>query len=247
MKRAIILSGGKGERLRPLTTDRPKPMVEISGKPIMAHQVEWLKSYGISEIVVACGYLSEVIKRYFGDGSDFNVHIDYVVEDEPLGRGGAMKNALKYLVGKNKVDSDEPLLVLNGDLLTDLPIGDMEACFKANRPTALIATVPLVSRFGILEVDDDSLVTKFREKPTLPFWINAGIYIVTKEIIELLPDQGDHETTTLPALANQGRLRTYNKNFYWKNIEDIKDLREGEEYFEKNCCVSSSPAACGMP
>lgn len=246
MKRAIILSGGKGERLRPLTELKPKPMVEISGKPIMEHQVEWLKSYGVSEITVACGYRHEVIKEYFGDGREFQVKIDYVVEDGPLGRGGALKNAIKHLIGKHQIDSDEPLLVLNGDLITNLVITDMEACYKQHLPVLLIATVPLVSRFGIMEVGGAALVERFTEKPTLPFWINAGIYILTAKLIDRLPDKGDHETTLLPELAKSKQLRAYNADFYWKNIEDIKDLREGEEFLGKSCMAAVSKEPIGI-
>jgi NDP-sugar pyrophosphorylase family protein len=246
MKRAIILSGGKGERLRPLTEDKPKPMVEISGKPIMAHQVDWLKSFGICDITIACGYRHEVIEEYFGDGREFQVKIDYVVEAGPLGRGGALKNAIQHLLTNQKIDSAEPLLVMNGDLITNLAISDMEACYKQHRPVLLIATVPLVSRFGIMEMGEGSLIDKFSEKPTLPYWINAGIYILTPKIIDLLPDKGDHETTLLPELAKQQQLRAYNADFYWKNIEDIKDLREGEEFLGKACLSSIAKRPIGV-
>src|SRR2546425_12743083 len=97
MKEAVILAGGKGERLRPFTEDRPKGMIELLGNPIMAYQIHWLRSYGFSHLVIACGYRHEMIESYFGDGSKWQMEIEYEVESEPLGRGGALKKALKRL------------------------------------------------------------------------------------------------------------------------------------------------------
>ncbi len=224
MKRAIILSGGCGERLRPLTADKPKAMVELNGKPIMAYQLEWLSSYGIREIIVACGYRAEVMQQYFGDGAKWNVNIEYLRESKPLGRGGALKSALKHLFERNVSGLASPLIALNGDLVTNLPIDQFFEFFEKTNSLAVVATVPLVSPYGIMEVEGDALVSGFREKPELPYWINAGIYAFTGEIMNLLPDEGDHEVLTLPQLAARGELRAFKSKFFWRTVDTIKDV-----------------------
>ena len=224
MKRAIILSGGCGERLRPLTADKPKAMVELNGKPIMAYQLEWLASYGIHEIIVACGYRAEVMQEYFGDGSKWNVSIQYLRETKALGRGGALKSAVKHLFERNVLGMASPLIALNGDLITNLPIDQFFASFEKERPLAMVATVPLVSPYGIMEIMGESKVSGFKEKPTLPYWINAGIYAFTGEIMNLLPDVGDHEVLTLPQLAARGELRAFKSDFFWRTVDTIKDV-----------------------
>jgi len=225
MKRAIILSGGAGERLRPLTADKPKAMVEINGKPIMAYQIEWLVASGITDIIVACGYRHEVIKDYFGNGQSWKINIEYLVETTPLGRGGALKHAMKHVFENNATSLNEPILALNGDLITNLAIDNLMTYFNRIQPMAVIATVPLVSPFGILELNE-IMVTGFSEKPKLPFWINAGIYAFAASVMPLLPDIGDHEVSTLPILAERGELVAYKSNFFWRTVDTIKDVRE---------------------
>jgi NDP-sugar pyrophosphorylase family protein len=239
MKRAIILSGGVGERLRPLTADKPKAMVEINGKPIMAYQIEWLSSYGIEEIFVACGYRHEVMKDYFGDGKNWQVKIEYLVETKALGRGGALKSAMKHLLESNLLDQDGMVLALNGDLITNLPIDELIKFYKQHRPTAVVCSVPLTSPFGIIEIEDDSVITRFTEKPKLPFWINAGVYALAGKIINLLPDVGDHEIRTLPELAKARELRAFKSQSYWRTLDTIKDVTE----LQKELTYFGHPAA----
>jgi NDP-sugar pyrophosphorylase family protein len=210
--------------LRPLTADKPKAMVELNGKPIMAYQLEWLSSYGIEEIIVACGYRAEVMQQYFGDGSRWNVNITYLREPMALGRGGALKSAVNYLFERNAPGLAEPLIALNGDLITNLPLDKFIAFFEKERPLAVVATVPLVSPYGIMAIDGDSLVSGFTEKPELPYWINAGMYAFTGEIMNLLPDVGDHEVLTLPQLAARGELRAFKSDFFWRTVDTIKDV-----------------------
>lgn len=241
MKRAIILSGGVGERLRPLTADKPKAMVEINGKPIMAYQIEWLASYGIEEIFVACGYRHEVMKAYFGNGKDWQVKIEYLVESTALGRGGALKGAMNHLFEHKLLSKDGVILALNGDLITNLPIDELMKFYEQHKPIAVVCSVPLTSPFGIIEMDDASVITKFTEKPKLPFWINAGIYAMSGRIFDLLPDVGDHEVRTLPELAKMNELRAFRCQSYWRTVDTIKDVNELQKeltYFGHPAVVS---------
>lgn len=219
--KAVILAGGYGKRLRPLTMDKPKPLVEIAGKPILLWQIEWLKKYGINEIVLLVGYLKDKIIEYIGSGKKLNVKVTYVVEDEPLGTGGALKNA--ELVLRN----EEKFLVLNGDIITNLNPLRLLANVNENI-VASIAAVPLRSPYGILSIDEKGYITRFEEKPIIEnYWINAGVYAMTPEVFEYLPNKGDIEKTTFPKLASEKRLTAtkYTKVF-WRSIDTYKDVEE---------------------
>jgi NDP-sugar pyrophosphorylase family protein len=263
IKRAVILAGGKGERLRPLTNDKPKTMVEIDGSPLMAYQLHWLQSCGVEEVVVACGYQHEVIQNYFGDGSKWQLKINYAIEKEPLGRGGALKNALAHFIGnpnpnkqkfqhellakienellsadrmpKNQIGQflqamknsiAEPIIAMNGDMVTKLPLHELERFFFEHPALATLVTVPLKSPYGILDLKEGNVITGFREKPELPYWINAGIYILHPDIYDLLPDKGDHEELTFPDLAKGNLLRAFQSRHFWKTVDTVKDLSE---------------------
>jgi NDP-sugar pyrophosphorylase family protein len=219
---AVILAGGKGERLRPLTDTRPKGMVEVGGRPILAYQVAWLKFHGVEEVTISCGYLAGVIQDYFGDGSGFGVRIHYAVEEEPLGRGGGFRLAM------NSFETDEPIVGTNGDNITNVNLSDL---IDAHQRAGAIATdmlTPLQSPYGIVELDADNRITAFREKPQLPYWLNAGIYVFDPAIRDLLPERGDHEDTTFPALVAQGRLLGYPTHAFWRTADTVKDLTELE-------------------
>jgi glucose-1-phosphate thymidylyltransferase len=220
---AAILAGGYGKRLRPLTIERPKPLLEVAGKPILIHMIEWLKYYGINEIVLLVGYLKEKIIESLGSGSKYGVTIVYSVEDEPLGTGGALKNAAGIL-GKS-----EKFLVINGDIITNLdPRPLLDALDKGYY--ASIASVQLRSPYGILELGENDVVLSFREKPLLKdYWINAGVYGATPKMLEYLPDRGDLEKTTLPRLASKKKIIAIKYDLartYWRSIDSIKDLEE---------------------
>jgi NDP-sugar pyrophosphorylase family protein len=228
MRQAVILAGGKGERLRPLTEDRPKAMIDLLGSPLLGYQIQWLRSHGFSKIVICCGYRHEVIREHFGDGGRWQVQIEYLVESEPLGRGGALKQALKHIG-----DTKEPVLALNGDLITNLVLGDLFEFHKKQGGLATISTVPLRSPYGIVDCAEDSTITGFREKPELPFLINAGIYVLEQSIVGLLPDKGDHEEFTFPKLAQEGRLKAYQTRCFWRTMDTVKDHSEVRSELEK--------------
>ena len=228
---ALILAGGKGERLRPLTDTVPKPMVPVCGKPILAHQIEWLRPAGVTDVVFLAGYRWEVIKDYFGDGRGYGVRIQYSVEDSPLGRGGAIRKGAELVP-----ETEDSVMVLNGDVITfedPLAILGLHQSKKASNPThlATIMVVPMVSPYGLVDMNESGDVVGFREKVELPHWINAGVYVLEREIFQELPDLGDHETSTFPRLAQAGRISSYQSRAFWRSVDSFKDLKEAEEGF----------------
>jgi NDP-sugar pyrophosphorylase family protein len=227
---ALILAGGKGERLRPLTDTLPKPMVPLGGKPILEHQVEWLKQGGVTDVVFLVGYLWEKVQAHFGDGRRWGIRAHYSVEDAPLGRGGAIK------LGLSKVPEEvDWVMVLNGDTITAEPPGAILGHYRSRKAVnpdhlATIMVVPMVSPYGLVEVDPHDQVTGFREKAALPYWINAGTYVFDRRIAGELPKVGDHETETFPRLAQAGRISALRSQAFWRSVDSFKDLREAEEH-----------------
>jgi len=218
---AIILAGGRGERLRPLTDDRPKPMVLVGDVPLLCYSIRWLKNAGIERIVISCGYRHSSISDYFGDGSKFGVSIDYSVEQQPLGRGGGIKLASKKLWA-----TKSPVIVLNGDTVTDLNLDDLyEEHAQGGKPITITAT-PLHCSYGTIDLSDDGLAVAFREKPILPYWVNAGIYAVEPATFAEFPDQGDHEELLFPQLAKELQLNAHKFKGFWKAIDTRKDLED---------------------
>ena len=219
-KTALVLAGGKGERLWPLTQDRPKPMVEVNGRPIVEHHLAWLCANGIARAFLLTGYLHEVIAEHFAAPRIEGLDVRCIVEASPLGRGGAYKNGYRE-AGL----SDAAVIATNGDVLTDQPLGPLVEAHEQAAALATVMLTPMISPFGIVETDG-RLVTGFAEKPPLPYWVNAGVYVLTREAIARFPDVGDHETETFPALASERRLAAFESGAYWKSVESQKDLRE---------------------
>ena len=221
--KAAILAGGYGKRLRPLTSDRPKPLVEVAGKPIIVWQIEWLKSHGITEIVVLAGYLYTKLIEYLGNGSRFGVRIAYVVEEEPLGTAGALKNA-EHILRK-----EDYFIVVNGDIITNLdPLQLVKTVSERSEVIAAIAAVPLRSPYGILKIDEHGRIIDFVEKPVLrEYWINAGVYAMRPDIFDYLPEKGDIEKTSFPRLARERRLVALRyMDVFWRSIDTYKDVEE---------------------
>ena len=227
---ALVLAGGKGERLRPLTDSLPKPMVPVCGKPMLEHQVEWLKAGGVTDVVFLAGYRWEAIESHFGNGQDFGINVHYSVEDSPLGRGGAIKKGYPLVPsGENAV------VVLNGDIITEETLDAVIARHrerKSKEPShlATILAVPMVSPYGLLEIDAQETITGFREKVEMPHWINGGVYIFDRSIFPEFPDLGDHEVETLPRLAQAGKIAAFRTRSFWCSVDSLKDLREAEDY-----------------
>lgn len=225
---ALIIAGGEGERLRPLTNDRPKNMVPVAGKPIAERQLGWLHANGVTDALFLCRYKAEALQAHFGDGSHFGLRVHYSIEDQPLGRGGALK------LGFALVPADEThVIACNSDILTDQPLADVVAFHEAQRATATVMLTPLQSPYGVVDVEADGRITSFREKPVLPFWINAGIYVLSRDFFPLLPEIGDHETDTFPALAAAGKLSGFKSDAYWRPVDSIKDLSAAEKELQR--------------
>ncbi len=230
---AVILAGGRGERLRPFTEDRPKPMVEILGIPILGYQLQWLQSQGVTDIIISCGYRHDVIQNYFGNGEKWGVKLQYAIEPEPLGRGGALKLAFKSLT-----PGEDICLATNGDVITNVRLKPLIQTHRQNGCLATIVLAPFISPYGIVEADEGDKVVAFHEKPELPYWMNAGIYVLSREIESLLPDQGDHETSTFPQLAAERQLRAFKSRSYWRSVDTVKDLSEVTKELEKRLLTS---------
>lgn len=223
--KAVILAGGFGKRLKPLTNVRPKPMIEVCGVPILEWQIDRLHKHGIDEFVICVGYLMDIVFNHIGSGKKFGVKVGYAVEEEPLGTGGALKNASSLLSGPS-------FLALNGDVITDL---DPSKLIDDLTPESLgsVASVPLNSPYGIIEIQD-GFARGFREKPMLhDYWINGGVYCLSTKILDILPDNGSLETATLPQLAKEGKLKvTKYENVNWRSIDTHKDIEEAEKQFK---------------
>lgn len=218
---ALTIAGGRGERLRPLTDDLPKPMAPINGRPLIAYQAAWLVRHGITDIVFLCGWKGETVRAHFGDGRRFGFNAHYSFEDKPLGRGGAVRKGLS-LVPR----AETQVVVLNGDVITDQDLAELIALHVRKRPVATMMLAPYPSQYGVVQVGEDGLVTEFVEKGKLPVWVNAGIYIFDRAIEPLLPESGDHETTTFPELARQRRLAALRSHATWLTVDSPKDIRE---------------------
>lgn len=205
-------------------------MVPVCGKPVLEYQVEWLKAGGVTDVVFLAGYRWEAIKEYFGDGQAFGINAHYSVEDSPMGRGGAIK------MGFPKVpETENTVAVLNGDTITDETLDNLLARFQERKSVnkdhlATIMVVPMVSPYGLVEIDESDTVTGFREKVEMEHWINAGIYVFDRSIAAEFPDLGDHETETFPRLAQAGQLSAMRSRSFWHGIDSFKDLREAEEH-----------------
>ncbi len=224
MVMAAILAGGYGKRLRPITETIPKPLVEVAGKPILEHQIEWLRKHGVTNIVLLVGYHKEKIIERIGSGNRLGIKATYVIEEEPRGTAGAIKNAEHIL------RSEDIFLVLNGDIITNLDPTPLMEKVKERGAYAGLAAVPLRSPYGILDIEGD-FIKKFIEKPYIPdYWINGGVYAMTPKVFDYLPEKGDIERQGFPELAAEGKLVTVKyENVFWKSIDTHKDIEEASK------------------
>ncbi|TDC99594.1 nucleotidyltransferase family protein [Nonomuraea deserti] len=221
---AVILAGGQGSRLRPYTDTRPKPMVEIpgTGLPIIGHQLEWLAAEGVTDAVISCGYLAEVVLDWLGTAR-LPLTATAVVEAEALGRGGGLKFAAAALPRP-----DEPWYATNGDIWTRFGLRAMAAFHHERDAHATLALARPRLPWGTVDVDRFGNVLDFVEAPPSPYPVNAGVYVFSASFASMLPDLGDHERSTFPRLARQRRLAGYElpQGVYWRAIDTAKDLNE---------------------
>jgi mannose-1-phosphate guanylyltransferase len=223
---ALILAGGEGTRLRPLTSTVPKPVVPLVDRPFVAFMLDWLRSHGVEDIVMSCGHLASGVRNVLGDGSAFGIRLRYVEEPRPLGTGGALKFAEQLLDGR--------FLMLNGDVLTDI---DLTAQLEQHQRTGAIATLALTpvedpSNYGLVRTADGGEVTEFVEKPAPDQIdtnnISAGAYVLEREVLDMLPE--DHpasiERDVFPQLVGRG-LYGYVADGYWLDIGTPERYLEG--------------------
>ena len=218
--KAIILSGGKGERLKPITDYIPKPLIPINNVPILEWQIRYLKKFGINDIILSIGYKYDLIENFL-KSKNLGATITFSVEKSPLGTGGAIKKAGKFI-------KDKSFFVINGDTITNIDLRKLKS--KINS----IAAIELRTRFGILVTKRDK-VYRFNEKKEInDLWMNAGIYHLSKDIIKDLPIKGNIENTTFPKYAKKGKLNIVKfKNVKWYSIDSYKDMEECSTYVRK--------------
>ncbi len=222
---AVILAGGKAERLGDAANGRPKALVEVAGRPLAAYQVEQLRAAGVDRVLVSCAAGQEAAFEAALGG--IGPEIVAVPEREPLGRGGGIRFASAARIEQSD------LFALNGDELVDVDLLQLLALHRSRGAAATITVVPLRSPFGVVELDDD-LVTGFREAPRLDHWVSCGIYVLGEEALARLPERGDHETMTFPELASEGRLRALRHEGVWLTVNTPKDLRLASEYLAEH-------------
>jgi NDP-sugar pyrophosphorylase family protein len=216
--KAVILAGGYGKRLMPLTATLPKPLVEVGGKPIIEWQISWLKSLGISSFVLLVGHLRNKLIEHMGKkAQELGVSVEYSEEPEPMGTAGALKNAKKLL------SEEREFIMLNGDNITNINVDSLHI----NASIASIALVPLRSTYGIVKTAGERVIS-FDEKPLIKdYWMNAGVYMMSHEIFGYLPERGNLENTTFTELTKEGKLGAVKfPSAYFKGVDSIKDIDE---------------------
>ena len=252
--KAVILVGGEGTRLRPLTFNTPKAMLPVLNKPFLEHMIRYLGGHGVDEIVFALCYLPDCIESYFGEGSEFGVKLTYVMEDSPLGTAGAVKNTERYL--------EDLFLVFNGDIFTDIDLGAMLSFHQERMAKATIALTPVEdpSAYGVVETDAQGKVKRFIEKPpreeATTNLINAGIYILDFEVLQDIPPNTFFmfEHHLFPHLLEKGvPIYGYPTDAYWidmgtpeKYLQLHHDLLQGKTT-ALSCSEPMEPEATQAP
>jgi dTDP-glucose pyrophosphorylase len=221
---AVLIAGGKGERLLPLTKNMPKPMLNIGSKPILEHNIDFLSKYGITNFHISVNYLKNIIKDYFKNGSNKNIEINYIEENEPLGTIGSVKLSNSY--------KNSDLLIMNSDLLTNINLADFYNSFKESDADMSIATTSYNVNipYAVLEVEN-GLVKSFKEKPTYNYFSNAGIYLIKKSLINEIPEKEFYNATDLinKLLQSKRTVTTYPILGYWLDVGKHEDYSKAQE------------------
>ena len=240
---AVILAGGMGTRLRPLTLHRPKPVVPLVNVPFLHHQLALLAAHGITDVILSVSHMPTVIQGVMGDGRAAGVRLRYVVEEEPLGTAGGVRNAADLVEGR--------VVVLNGDILTDLDLGAMLAAHEAGRAKASIYLTPVENptAYGLVELEPDSRVRRFLEKPgwdeVTTNTINAGIYVLERELLDLIPKGQAHsmEREFFPMLLEREiPFLGHVPSAYWLDIGTAaKYLQAHQDFLDRLVQTSVAP------
>jgi mannose-1-phosphate guanylyltransferase/phosphomannomutase len=222
--KAVVMAGGSGSRLRPLTIHRPKPMIPIVNKPVMNHILDLLKKHGITEVVITVQYLADFIQDYFGDGSNLGMRLRYSVEETPLGTAGSVKNAQDFL--------DDTFLVISGDALTNFDLTKLVAYHKNAKTLATIALYNMANPvdYGVISINNQGHITRFQEKPSrgsvMSDYVNTGIYVLEPEVLDHFKPNTpfDFAQDLFPMLHEQGHvLQGYIGEGYWCDVGNIAE------------------------
>ena len=210
--KALILAGGRGKRLRPITDSIPKPLIPINNIPLIEWSIKYLKKFGINEIIICSGYRSKQIEKYLKEKKYLNCKIQFSVERSPLGTAGSIKKAMKMI-------SDRSFVVINGDIITNINLK------KILNKVNTIAANELRTKYGTMKITNNKIV-KFNEKQNVEnIWMNPGIYHLSTDIYKLLPVRGSLEGVVFPVLAKKKQLHTVKfKNVFWHSIDSHKDI-----------------------
>jgi NDP-sugar pyrophosphorylase family protein len=219
---AILLAGGEAKRLGAAARGKPKALVPVAGRPIAAYQVAQLAAAGVARVIVSCAAGHEEL--FEAELRGLGPEIVTAAEPERLGRGGGLRYAA------SRRTETGPVFALNGDELLDLDLAALVARHRETAPAGTLTVCPLTSPFGVVDVGDDDVVAGFRESPRLPHWVSAGVYVLDDEAIRRLPERGDHETTTFPALAAERKLRVFRHEGLWLTVNTEKDLARAEAH-----------------
>ena len=219
---AIVLAGGKAERLGDATGGLPKSLVPVGGRPLLAWQLGRLAAAGVDRVIISClGGQEHEFERHL-DG--LGVELVCAGEPERLGRGGG----IRFAASSRRERGD--VYAMNGDELVDV---DFAALLERHRTTGAAATLTVAqppSQFGQVDLTDDDVVTGFHEVSRVPYWVNCGIYVLSEEALARFPEKGDHETTAFPALAAEGRLRAFRHTGTWLTVNTPKELRRADDF-----------------
>ncbi len=231
--KAVIMAGGRGVRLRPLTDTVPKPMVPLIDKPVLEYALGSLKKNGVTDVAVTLGYMPEKITEYFGDGERFGMKLTYFYEKEPLGTAGGVKNAERFF--------DDTFLVLSGDAYTEIDLKRaISFHFSKRSPFTIVAQPhPYPIGLGTLEIDFENRISSFIEKPEVvrPALVNTGIYVIEKRILQMIPDGFyDFGKDLLPRLV--GRCYACVDYSYWSDIGTLSSYYETNKYLAETKILS---------
>lgn len=226
---AVIMAGGKGSRLKPLTDKVPKPLLKVGEKPIIEHNIERLALYGIDDFWLSINYLGDQLVDYFGSGSERNIHIQYIQESKPLGTIGS--------IGLIEEFHHDYILLTNSDILTNLDYEDFFLDFIKNGADLSVVTIPYRVNipYAVLETTDGNLIADFKEKPTYTYYSNGGIYLMKREIVKMIPKNSFYNATDLmEKMIKKGmKVTSYPLSGYWLDIGKHEDFKKAEEDIKK--------------
>jgi len=231
---ALILAGGKAERLGDAAQGLPKSLVRVCGRPLAAYQVAWLAEAGVARVIVACAQGTE--SQFEHDLGGLGPEIVAVGEPEPLGRGGGLRFAAAHR------QETGPVYALNGDELLGIDLRELLDHHKARGCAATLVLSQVHSPFGVVEITSDDRIVGFHEAPLLSDWVNSGAYVLDDECIERLPERGDHEDSTFPELAHEGKLCGYRNPGFWITVNTPKQLRLANEFMAEHPELVPVPA-----